>query len=306
MKGQNRKLVISLFISIIAICYVSLAISYAWFFANRAQDNSANNLKIVDFNGDIFYYKDNYEYDENGEAKDYKGFQGDQTFNNSLSLTDKFVSGTGSIMTMPDMLPNVRFLYLVKLKHNYESSIQAHFFINSYESYLGVKNADGTLKDQSECPKDVERPNDSNDYDYISLSEAINIYIGGSALKLNDSASVTSLQDFVNKDDFTFERFHARDVDGRITTNIDTSMDTSKHGVPLLTSVDIPPSTETDEYYYVPIMFEFSNNKDTYYSSTKVNGKDGNFYTHNEKGNSNVYKNLTFEINEFEITPYSK
>ena len=58
MKGQNRKLVISLFISIIAICYVSLAISYAWFFANRAQDNSANNLKIVDFNGDIFYYKD--------------------------------------------------------------------------------------------------------------------------------------------------------------------------------------------------------------------------------------------------------
>ena len=64
MKGQNRKLVISLFISIIAICYVSLAISYAWFFANRAQDNSANNLKIVDFNGDIFYYKDNYEYDE--------------------------------------------------------------------------------------------------------------------------------------------------------------------------------------------------------------------------------------------------
>ena len=43
MKGQNRKLVISLFISIIAICYVSLAISYAWFFANRAQDNSANN-----------------------------------------------------------------------------------------------------------------------------------------------------------------------------------------------------------------------------------------------------------------------
>ena len=60
MKGQNRKLVISLFISIIAICYVSLAISYAWFFANRAQDNSANNLKIVDFNGDIFHYKDNY------------------------------------------------------------------------------------------------------------------------------------------------------------------------------------------------------------------------------------------------------
>ena len=83
-------------------------------------------------------------------------------------------------------------------------------------------------------------------------------------------------------------------------------MDTSKHGVPLLTSVDIPSSTETDEYYYVPIMFEFSNNKDTYYSSTKVNGKDGNFYTHNENGNSNVYKNLTFKINEFEITPYSK
>ena len=121
MKGQNRKLVISLFISIIAICYVSLAISYAWFFANRAQDNSANNLKIVDFNGDIFYYKDNYEYDENGEGTDYKGFQGDQTFDNTLSLTDKFVSGTGSIMTMPDMLPNVSFLYLVKLKHNYES-----------------------------------------------------------------------------------------------------------------------------------------------------------------------------------------
>ena len=49
MKNQNRKLVVSLFISIIAICYVSLAISYAWFFANRAQDNAANNLKIVSF-----------------------------------------------------------------------------------------------------------------------------------------------------------------------------------------------------------------------------------------------------------------
>ena len=57
MKNQNRKLVVSLFISIIAICYVSLAISYAWFFANRAQDNAANNLKIVSFDGSLYAYK---------------------------------------------------------------------------------------------------------------------------------------------------------------------------------------------------------------------------------------------------------
>ncbi len=306
MKGLNRKFIVSIFISIIAICYVSLAISYAWFFANRAQDNAANNLKIVNFDGGIFYYHDNYEYDEEGNPTDYKGFQGNQTFDNTKEITDKFVSGAGAIMTMPDMLPNVRFLYLVKLKHNYESSIKAHFYINNYISYLGVKKADGSLQDQSECPKDVDRSDGNGDYDYVSLSEAINIYIGNTALKLNETSDVDLLQTFVNDKTLDNERFHERSGD-LITTNIDNFMDTSRNGVPLLHSVDIPPSDESNEFYYVPVMFEFSNNSDTYYISTSVEGKDGNYFKHStDKGNSNVYKNLTFEIKEFEITPYSK
>ena len=81
MKGQNRKLVISLFISLIAICYVSLAISYAWFFANRAQDNDVNNLKIVNFEGSLYTYKYNYE---NGDTSNEKNFTGFQVLNDSM------------------------------------------------------------------------------------------------------------------------------------------------------------------------------------------------------------------------------
>ena len=49
-------------------------------------------------------------------------------------------------------------------------------------------------------------------------------------------------------------------------------------------------------------MFEFSNSRETFYKTI-----DGENYVHNSNdGNSNVYKGMSFVINEFEITPYSK
>ena len=78
-------------------------------------------------------------------------------------------------------------------------------------------------------------------------------------------------------------------------------MDAENGGVPFLTSVRIPTSTSTDPYYYVPIMFEFSDKKETYYRY------DSGYFVHDATdGNSNAYKNLTFEILEFEVTPYIK
>ena len=69
-----------------------------------------------------------------------------------------------------------------------------------------------------------------------------------------------------------------------------------------LSSVTIPASTEENPYYYVPVMFEFSNSRETFYKT-----KNGEEYYHDYKnGNSNVYKGMSFIIKEFEITPYSK
>ena len=129
MKGQNRKLVISLFISLIAICYVSLAISYAWFFANRAQDNDVNNLKIVNFEGSLYTYKYNYENGDTSNDKNFTGFQvlndsmkrnfpSSDSLNNGYPLISDvdnnadFILPSGEItLHMEDMLPNVRFLF---------------------------------------------------------------------------------------------------------------------------------------------------------------------------------------------------
>ena len=56
MKTNNRKFVISTLISLISLCYIGMAFSYAWFFSLRSQKNAADNLKIVSFEGEIYEY----------------------------------------------------------------------------------------------------------------------------------------------------------------------------------------------------------------------------------------------------------
>ena len=319
MKNQNRKLVVSLFISIIAICYVSLAISYAWFFANRAQDNAANNLKIVSFDGSLYAYKYNYENGDTSDEKNFTGFQvlseankrifpsADTTANNWPLITDEgtngdFIVPAGELqLHMEDMLPNVRFLFLIKLRHNFETSVDAHFNINDYECILASSI--------SNFPIASDRTFDDN-RKYISLSEAINIYIANEAIPYKDLLGSTpnydvlsSLTNNINEYS-TYEKFHTR------TTNDDDTVSISKNmyikpfeeSEKYLSSVTIPASTEENPYYYVPVMFEFSNSRETFYKA-----KNAEEYYHDYKnGNSNVYKGMSFMIKEFEITPYTK
>ena len=80
MKNNKNKFVISTLISLISLCYIGMAFSYAWFFSLRSQKNAADNLKIVGFEGEIYEYKENYETEENGANKTYKGFQDTQKF----------------------------------------------------------------------------------------------------------------------------------------------------------------------------------------------------------------------------------
>ena len=328
MKGKNRKLVISLFISIIAICYVSLAISYAWFFANRAQDNAANNLKIVDFEGGLYTYKYNYE---NGDTTNEKNFTGFQVLNNEMKRTfpssetssngfplisdvdnnADFIVPSGELtLHMEDMLPNVRFLFLVKLRHNYENPVTAHFNINDYECVLASQNQEAQFpinKDRLE-----QGITDDDDRKYVSLSEAINIYIANEAIPYNDLLGsapnydiLSSLTNNIGEYD-EYEKFHTRTVnesgETTISKNIYKDSTLITEAEKALADVSIPASTDENPYYYVPMMFEFSNSRETFYKTS-----DGINYQHNSNdGNSNVYKGMSFIIKEFEITPYSK
>ena len=325
MKGQNRKLVISLFISLIAICYVSLAISYAWFFANRAQDNDVNNLKIVNFEGSLYTYKYNYENGDTSNDKNFTGFQvlndsmkrnfpSSDSLNNGYPLISDvdnnadFILPSGEItLHMEDMLPNVRFLFLVKLKHNYDDAITAHFNINDYVCVLATQN------NEAKFPIDQNRVNQGlvDDRKYVSLSEAINIYIANEAIPysylLGSSPNYDILSSLANNigEYDTYEKFHTRTTNGDTTTiskNIYINSSLSSEEEKNLADVLIPASTEENPYYYIPLMFEFSNSRETFYKTI-----DGENYVHNSNdGNSNVYKGMSFVINEFEITPYSK
>ena len=291
MKTNNRKFVISTLISLISLCYIGMAFSYAWFFSLRSQKNAADNLKIVSFEGEIYEYIENYEMEN--DNKTYKGFQGNQTFSDTEpnKIFSYFEKCTTIDFTMPTLLPNTKYLYLLKLRHNMETAINANFYINSYESFYGQRG-----QDQTQAPhKDKDN--------IVSLSEAINIYIYTSTL--TEATYADGLNALVNYGDYTtYEKFHSRNNDKtEITSNYYTSMDTAKGGVPFLTSVSIPKSTSTDPYYYVPIMFEFSDKKETYY---KYDSETHYFVHDATDGNSNAYKNLTFEILEFEVTPYTK
>ena len=266
-----------------------MAFSYAWFFSLRSQKNAADNLKIVSFEGEIYEYIENYEM-ENGN-KTYKGFQGNQTFSDTEpnKIFSYFEKCTTIDFTMPTLLPNTKYLYLLKLRHNMETAINANFYINSYESYYGQRG-----QDQTQAPH-------KDDNNIVSLSEAINIYIY--EYVLTETTYADGLNALVNYVDYKkYEKFHKmNDNDTEIKFNYYTSMDAAKGGVPFLTSVSIPTSTSTDPYYYVPIMFEFSDKKETYYRY------DSGYFVHDATdGNSNAYKNLTFEITEFEVTPYTK
>ena len=274
-----------------------MAFSYAWFFSLRSQKNAADNLKIVSFEGEIYEYIENYEM-ENGN-KTYKGFQGNQTFSDTEpnKIFSYFEKCTTIDFTMPTLLPNTKYLYLLKLRHNMETDINANFYINSYESYYGQKDQND---DQAPYKEDGSE---------VSLSEAINIYIYTEAL--TETTYIEELKKLVNYTDYTrYERFHTRTKTvldsieySKIDSNYATTMDTKNGGVPFLTSVSIPKSTSTDQYYYVPIMFEFSDEKETYY---KYN-PETRYYEYNPSdGTSNAYRNLTFEITEFEVTPYTK
>ncbi len=289
MKNNKNKFVISTLISLISLCYIGMAFSYAWFFSLRSQKNAADNLKIVIFEGEIYEYIENYEM-ENGN-KTYKGFQGNQTFSDTEpnKIFSYFEKCTTIDFTMPTLLPNTKYLYLLKLRHNMETAINANFYINSYESYYGQRG-----QDQTQAPHKDEN-------NIVSLSEAINIYIY--EYVLTETTYADGLNALVNYVDYKkYEKFHKiNDNDTEIKFNYYTSMDTAKGGVPFLTSVSIPTSTSTDPYYYVPIMFEFSDKKETYYRY------DSGYFVHDATdGNSNAYKNLTFEITEFEVTPYTK
>ena len=289
MKTNNRKFVISTLISLISLCYIGMAFSYAWFFSLRSQKNAADNLKIVSFEGEIYEYIENYEMEN--DNKTYKGFQGNQTFSNTEpnKIFSYFEKCTTIDFTMPTLLPNTKYLYLLKLRHNMETAINANFYINSYESYYGQRG-----QDQTQAPHKDEN-------NIVSLSEAINIYIY--EYVLTETTYADGLNALVNYVDYKkYEKFHKmNDNDTEIKFNYYTSMDTTKGGVPFLTSVSIPTSTSTDPYYYVPIMFEFSDKKETYYRY------DSGYFVHDAAdGNSNAYKNLTFEISEFEVTPYTK
>lgn len=281
-----------------------MAFSYAWFFSLRSQKNAADNLKIVGFEGEIYEYKENYETEENGTNKTYKGFQDTQKFDDpeADTILSYFDECATIDFKIPTLLPNTKYLYLLKLRHNMETDINANFYINSYESYYGQK---GTSSTQAPLKEDGSE---------VSLSEAINIYIYEKALK--EKEYVEGLNSLVNYTDYTtYESFHTRTKmeDGfyKIDSNCATSMvEKDKGGNPLLTSVSIPVSTSTDQYYYVPIMFEFSDENDTYYKYTEGVSEKGEkifYYEHNPSdGTSNAYRNLTFEIKEFEVTPYTK
>ena len=268
-----------------------MAFSYAWFFSLRSQKNAADNLKIVSFEGEIYEYIENYEMEN--DNKTYKGFQGNQTFSDTEpnKIFSYFEKCTTIDFTMPTLLPNTKYLYLLKLRHNMETAINANFYINSYESYYGQRG-----QDQTQAPHKDEN-------NIVSLSEAINIYIY--EYVLTETTYADGLNALVNYGDYTtYEKFHSRNNNKtEITSNYYTSMDTAKGGVPFLTSVSIPKSTSTDPYYYVPIMFEFSDKKETYY---KYDSETHYFVHDATDGNSNAYKNLTFEILEFEVTPYIK
>ena len=276
-----------------------MAFSYAWFFSLRSQKNAADNLKIVGFEGEIYEYKENYETEENGTNKTYKGFQDTQKFDDpeADTILSYFDECTTIDFKMPTLLPNTKYLYLLKLRHNMETDINANFYINSYESYYGQKDQND---DQAPYKEDGSE---------VSLSEAINIYIYTEAL--TETTYIEELKKLVNYTDYTrYERFHTRTKTvldsieySKIDSNYATTMDTKNGGVPFLTSVSIPKSTSTDPYYYVPIMFEFSDKKETYY---KYDSETHYFVHDATDGNSNAYKNITFEITEFEVTPYTK
>ena len=291
MKNNKNKFVISTLISLISLCYIGMAFSYAWFFSLRSQKNAADNLKIVSFEGEIYEYIENYEMEN--DNKTYKGFQGNQTFSDTEpnKIFSYFEKCTTIDFTMPTLLPNTKYLYLLKLRHNMETAINANFYINSYESYYGQRG-----QDQTQAPHKDEN-------NIVSLSEAINIYIY--EYVLTETTYAEGLNALVNYLDYKkYEKFHKmNDNDTEIKFNYYTSMDTTKGGVPFLTSVSIPTSTSTDPYYYVPIMFEFSDKKETYY---KYDSETHYFVHDATDGNSNAYKNLTFEILEFEVTPYIK
>lgn len=271
-----------------------MAFSYARFFSLRSQKNETNNLKIVGFEGEIYEYKGNYEIVEKEggtKTKTYKGFQETQTFDNKKEFLSYFDKCTTIDFKMLTLLPNTKYLYLLKLRHNMETAINANFYINSYESFYGQRG-----QDQTQAPhKDKDN--------IVSLSEAINIYIY--EYVLTETTYADGLNALVNYVDYKkYEKFHKMsDSDTEIKFNYYTSMDTAKGGVPFLTSVSIPTSTSTDPYYYVPIMFEFSDKKETYY---KYDSETHYFVHDATDGNSNAYKNLTFEILEFEVTPYIK
>ena len=299
MKNNKNKFVISTLISLISLCYIGMAFSYAWFFSLRSQKNAADNLKIVSFEGEIYEYRENYETEEDG-TKTYKGFQDSQTFDDPQAdnILSYFEECTTIDFKMLTLLPKTKYLYLLKLRHNMETDINAYFYINSYNSYYGSS-------DDSQAPF-----KDENHTVQVSLSEAINIYIYTSTL--TEATYADGLNALVNYGDYTtYEKFHSRNNNKtEITSNYATTMDTTESGggEPLLTKVSIPSSTSDDPYYYVPIMFEFSDKKDTYYSySYNKDDPTKSYYYHDTAyGTSNVYKNLTFVITEFEVTPYTK
>ena len=183
-----------------------------------------------------------------------------------------------------------------------------HNDINNYECVLASQDQ------EAQFPIDLDRVKQgiTDDRKFVSLSEAINIYIANEAIPYNDLLGaatnydiLSSLTNNIGEYD-EYEKFHTRTVnESRVTTiskNIYKDSTLITEAEKALADVSIPASTDENPYYYVPMMFEFSNSRETFYKTS-----DGKNYQHNSKdGNSNVYKGMSFIIKEFEITPYSK
>ena len=297
MIKNKRRIISSLFLCVISFIYASLALTFAWFIVNQKEDFTSSNFQIVNFNGDLFSYNGNIT-----DKGDYRGFsilgKGgtyqtlDKTaipgeVNSSFSLVE--TKDYSNAFKMSELLPDIRYCFLVGLDSLFDQTLDANFIIDKYQSSMVNNYINPITKDNL-----INGTTSRN----IALTEAINIYIGDPLyIDKKDTTSISttlnSIEKFINSSegvgvDDIKDSFHGDLRDKNI-------YETSTTPYTLKTI-----SINSYQRAYVPLIFEFSNNNKTYYSYDELNA----CYKHDILGNSNVYKSMSFVINLFTITPY--
>lgn len=292
-KKRKDRVIKSMVLCMISSLYSAFMMSFAWFLSKRSVDNDASSFTMAGFTGDMYYLNDDYIIDSS--STDYhKGYEKGQLSYTDYNQGESFInarftkrsftsSNYKNPFGMKEILPNVRYCYLFRIKA-----------INQKEAigYFSMKYVCSSVTENQSLPKDT-------DNDDISLSRAVNIYMPDSAYTLSQTKEIYEFINGKKVDDSDieesqYEKFHKDNKNYSTTQTNDFQNNTSY----LLHSLSV-----SDEYVYVPIVFEFSGDDSTLYKYDSETGLYEKYSSGSKEGyNSNVYKMIQLDITYFSIS----